>query len=519
MTEPTHKPTKRHPLTWVPSLYFNQGLPNTVVREMGNLFFIAMNVPAQALGIFLGMFQLSWAFKFIWSPLVEMFGTKRGWIRLAQGALALVFVYLVIVAARPHTSQEISLRFPMLEMYSQYSKYAMAFFTLGVLAILFSAAFALDNKRSSTTRALCAGLAGITLVLFIIFRTQIFMAPTVTISNTVWSVFLVLLVIAFLSATQDIAIDGYYLDALTPKDQAAYSGVRVMFFRIAMLVGGGTLVMLGAKRGWPYAFGIGAALFGFFYLYHFIILPPAPKPVRSAGANAPRVTFSEAFSSYLDQKRIILILLFVILFRIDDNFWVPMSKIFLANIGVTVKQLGFLQGYLGVIGAIIGGLAGGFYVAKRGLTRSLWVLGIIQSTNLLLYAWLAFAYPVIKDGSAIAGTRLIHITLFGAHNVHLGLIHVAVINVLENMSIGLGTIAFVNFIMRTCKKEYTAAHYAIATGLMALSSMVANFFSGFLAVELGWLKYFIFCFIAALPGLVVLAFLPLRELEARAAAE
>src|SRR3989339_443538 len=81
MTEPTPKPAKRHPLTWVPSLYFNQGLPNTIVREMGNLFFIAMNVPAQALGIFLGMFQLSWAFKFIWSPLVEMFGTKRGWIR------------------------------------------------------------------------------------------------------------------------------------------------------------------------------------------------------------------------------------------------------------------------------------------------------------------------------------------------------------------------------------------------------------------------------------------------------
>lgn len=499
MSENTTPRTKsRHPALWAPSLYFTEGLPYTVVVEMAPVFFKSIGASLEALGIFQGLFSLPWAFKFLWSPLVELFGTKRRWINIVQALLTLAFIALAVCVAVPQTKELVSMRLLMLNLADNK---ANTMFMLGVLVLLFAFGFGMDTRRGGAVRAVCAALALCAAAMFVMYRSDIFILHSLALPPAIWLAFAVFSLTALFSATQDIAIDGFYLDSLDPRAQAAYSGVRVMFYRVAMVFGSGVLLILAGKHGWALGFGLAAAAFGLLFLLHTWSLPHPAAPVRTVAGSPAAKSFANAFSSWLDQRKIIFILLFIVLFRIDDAFWKPMAKPFLMDIGVSVEQIGWLQGVVGMIATIVGSLAGGVFIARFGLRASLWTLGIIQSTNLLLYAYLAKVFTLAAAGGAIDQS---------------GFVRIAVINALENFSIGLGTIAFVNFLMRTCKKEYTAAHYAIATGLMALSGMMANFFSGFLAAEYGYLKYFVFCFIASIPGLLVLFFLPLREMEAEA---
>ena len=189
--------------------------------------------------------------------------------------------------------------------------------------------------------------------------------------------------------------------------------------------------------------------------------------------------------------------MFILLYRIGDFLWKPMAKPFLMDIGVSVSMIGLIHGTIGIASTIAGSIVGGIFIARKGLTKGLWVLGIIQNVTLLLYAYLAHTFPK------------------AAHLSGAGLAQVACINAFENFAYGLGTIAFVNFLMRTCKKEYTAAHYAIATGLMALASTFASVSSGFLKVSIGPTQFFVFCFLASIPGMIILYFLPLKEMEAK----
>jgi MFS transporter, PAT family, beta-lactamase induction signal transducer AmpG len=517
MAEINDKASQKNPLAWVPTLYFTQGFPYTTVMEMATVFFKTLNVPIEALGIFQGFFGLPWAFKFIWSPLVELAGTKRRWILIMQTLLAATFIGLAAFVFLPanNSTRSLSLFMPNI-----MNNWANAGFTVGIILLMFCIGFGLDKRRSAGTRALCAIIGIGVISAFGLYHSTVFMHETLTLSTTIWILFLFFLLTAFFSATQDIAIDGYYLDVLDPAGQAKYSGARVMFYRIAMVVGGGFLVMLaggggksivwhsmtlpGYLTGWPAAFTLGAALFVLFLIFHYFYLPKHIVPTAQANTGLWKKSFGDAFSTYLDQNRIVIILLFIFLFRIGDYLWKPMSKLFLLDIGVSVGQLGFLQGVIGIIATILGSILGGIYISKRGLTRGLWVLGIIQSVTLLLYAWLALVHKVGPKGTDGLVLNSISST---------GLWHVGVINTFENFAYGLGTIAFVNFLMRTCKKEYYAAHYAIATGIMALATMLASLFSGFLAKEMGYMTFFILCFATSIPGLLLLFFLPLKNME------
>lgn len=504
MSEQPQQAEKRNPNVWVPMLYYTQGFPFSFVTEMAQVLFKMLGVANEALGIFSGVFALPWAFKFLWSPLVELFGTKRRWILAMQGLLVVSFIAVAAVIFLPKSAAVFSLGFVIPNPKSAWTPVL-------ILLLLFSVAFALDARRPAAVRGAftLAGIAG--LALSAIYRSVLYASTTITLTTYIWFVFGILLVAAFLSATHDIAIDGYYLDMLDKKAQATYSGIRVAAYRVAMVVAGGLLVMLAGGlggnnpvaiqkilSGWGVAIATGAALFALFFVFNMIYLPKSTAVSLAKDAAAEKKSYVEAITTYLDQKRIIFILAFIVLFRIGDFLWKPMSKPFLLDIGVTQVQIGFLQGVVGIIATILGSIAGGIYISKRGLTRGLWVLGIIQSLTLLLYAYLAVMHPILPKGGAITSA---------------GFIHVGVINAFENFAYGLGTIAFVNFLMRTCKKEYTAAHYAIATGLMALATAIAGTFSGFIQHEIGYLYFFILCFACSIPGLFVLAFLPLKDME------
>ncbi|HOX27598.1 MAG TPA: hypothetical protein PLQ76_00440 [bacterium] len=480
---------KRNPNLWVPSLYYTQGFPYTLVTEMGQVFFKAIGAPLEALGIFQAALQLPWALKFLWSPLVDLFGAKRNWILAMQVSLTAMMFLLAADVFGPKSASLLQVKLFMPNIW----------LTSVVLLVLFVLAFGLDSRRPAGARAglFAGGAAACGAAVYFMHGNFATPAP-LALPVHIWIAFLCFLAVAVFSATHDISIDGYYLDVLDSAGQAAYSGVRVAAYRAAMVVGGGLLVMLAGKSNWALAFCVGALLFLMVMLFHFYYLP---RPAAITGGGAAAITggekksFARAFTTYLDQKRIVIILLFILLYRVGDFLWKPMAKPFLMDIGVSVVQIGVIQGVLGMIATILGSIAGGIYIAKRGLTRGLWVLGIIQSITLLLYAYLALRFPKTPAISLV------------------GIIEVATVNVFENLAYGLGTIAFVNFLMRTCKKEYTSAHYAIATGLMALASTIASVYSGFLAQKFGYTNFFVFCFISSVPGLFLLALLPLKELE------
>lgn len=488
---PQQQAPRRNPYLWVPSVYFTQGFPYSFVQEMAQVFLKSLGVANEALGIFQGLLGLPWAFKFLWSPLVELFGTRRRWILIMQTLLSALFVVFAILVFFPHKGREISMHLFM-------PNPANAWTSVMILGLLFSVAFGLDSQRPAIVRGGFMAFGAADLVYVAMKSSVFFASSSLTLSTYIWMLFACFLAVAFISATHDIAIDGFYLDCLDKTAQSSFSGVRTAAFRAAMGAASGLLVMLAGKTSWGVAFSAGAALFILFLSFHLWYLPFSP--VSNVNAAGKGKTFTEAFTSYLDQRRIAFVILFIVLYRIGDFFWKPMAKPFLMDIGVTVAQIGFLQGIIGIIATILGSIAGGIYIAKRGLTRSLWVLGIIQSVTLLLYAYLAVVHKVLPKGETIG---------------LIGLWHVGVINAFENFAYGLGTIAFVNLLMRTCKKEYSAAHYAIATGLMALASASAGFFSGFIQKEIGYLYFFILCFACSIPGLAVLLFLPLKEMEAQ----
>jgi len=414
---------------WVSTLYFCEGLPFSIVRLMSSVYFKDLGVPNRLIGLFSSV-GLAWSIKLIWSPLVDLVSTRRRWLLITQGLLVI----------------------------------------------------------SGLVLALTPGLS------FKVEAAMIAMAA-----------------MALLSATQDIAIDGYYLEALNEKDQAEYAGMRVAAYRVAMIVGSGALVALAGLTGWTAGFGAAAVIMGLLLFFHALFLPVLekkqgkgrerngkdnPEQNRDATCKAQALslsTFMEAFTSYLHQPRIILVLLFIMLYKQGDALLFAMNTPFFMDIGVTVPQLGLIAGTIGKIASIGGSIAGGMLMARLGVKKGVWILSFAMNVPIAMYIWLAHE---------------------AAKGQHVSLLLVGTVHSLEQLAAGLGTAAYMVFLMRTCSKKYKAAHYAIATSLMALGMTGAGMVSGYLTEALGYEEFFWVCFAATLPGLLMMWFLPFGRFAA-----
>ena len=332
--------------------------------------------------------------------------------------------------------------------------------------------------------------------------------------------------IAFVSATHDTAIDGFYLDALDKDQQAFFVGVRSTAYKLAWLAGNGGLVFLagflanervintnsdGTKIfgdfqfsifgrafsfqapafGWAVAFAIAAFLFLLIYLFQLWYLPhPAPFS-RGRDRNGAEADFFEAFKSYFTQRRIGWIVFYVLLFRLGDAFMLKMAPPFLMDnsskggLTLSTAQMGILYGTVGVVFLLAGGVLGGFVIAKQGLKKWMWPTALLQNSAIALYWLLAKYRPGIE--------------------------WVYVVNSFEQFSYGLGVSAYTVFLMRTVRPEFKASHYAITTAFMAAGILLPGVMSGYLQVRMGYEGYFLMSFLAAVPGLAAIYFLPLDE--------
>jgi MFS transporter, PAT family, beta-lactamase induction signal transducer AmpG len=283
--------------------------------------------------------------------------------------------------------------------------------------------------------------------------------------------------IAFISATQDIASDAYRTDVLTKLEMGAGAAVFILGYRIALLVAGALALILADRLPWSsvYLVMAGTMVIGIFAT----LFAPEPKQISPPASLVDAVILP--FGEFFQRKGVmqgLLILLFITLYKLGDALLSNMTTPFLLQTGFTKTDIGAIQVGMGLIATIVGALAGGSILSRIGINRSLWVFGILQAVSNLAYFFLAY---VGKNYQAM----------------------VLAINI-EQFCGGLGTAAFVAFLMSLCNQRFSATQYALLSSLMAVSRDILSAPGGAIAAVTGWSTFFLITIVAAVPGLLLL---------------
>jgi PAT family beta-lactamase induction signal transducer AmpG len=301
---------------------------------------------------------------------------------------------------------------------------------------------------------------------------------------------------AFSSATHDIAADGFYLLGLDESKQAAFIGIRSTFYRIAMITGQGTLVVLagtlepkiGIPHAWSITFYVIAVFFFILFLYHRFMLP-YPASDKSTREDKSRGVFSEfarTFVLFFKRKDIWVILLFLLFYRFAEAQLVKLVSPFLLDVrekgglGLSTSEVGIVYGTVGILALTAGGLLGGYVISKKGLRRWLWPMVLIMHIPDLMFVYLSQFQPInfLLINSAVA---------------------------LEQFGYGFGFTAYTMYMIYVSQGEYKTAHYAICTGIMALGMMLPGMISGKIQELIGYQHFFLWVMISTIPGFIVAA--------------
>ena len=305
--------------------------------------------------------------------------------------------------------------------------------------------------------------------------------------------------VAFSSATHDIAADGYYMLALEPHEQAFFVGIRSTFYRISTIAGQGILVMIAGAletstgkipMSWSITFFIMAGLFIAFCLYHKFILPkPASdKPSVTVTASNLMKEFFATFASFFKKKQVAIAILFMLFYRFPEAQLVKLITPFLIDprevggLGLTTTEIGLTYGTIGIIGLTIGGILGGILASRGGLKKWLWPMALIISLPNIAFVYLASVQP--------ESFWVINLCVF-----------------IEQFGYGFGFTAYMLYMIYFSDGEHKTAHYAICTAFMALGMMLPGIAAGWLQEQLGYENFFIWVMICCIGTLVVTAFL------------
>lgn len=381
--------TTKSPWCWIPTLYIAEGLPYFAVNVLTVLMYTNLGIGMTEMALYTGWLYLPWVVKPFWSPFIDLIRTKRWWTLAMQGLLAL--------------------------------------------------------SMAGVGAALCTqGFFAITLVFF-------------------W-------IMAFCSATHDIAADGYYMLELSAHDQAAYVGVRSTFYRIASVLGQGGLVILAGtleKRlgevapAWQIVFISLSLLFACLMMWHTWAMPKpaADKPQEENGSRDIIRGFIHTFATFFSKPGIKGALAFMLLYRLPEAMCIKLVQPFLkaplneGGLALSTSEIGFVNGTIGVIGLLCGGIAGGLAIAAGGLRRWLWPMALSLTMPCVLYCLLAMYQPQ-----------------------QLWLICSAV--GFEQFGYGFGFTAFMLYLIYFSRGESQTSHYAFCTAFMALGMMLPGMGAG-----------------------------------------
>lgn len=407
----------KHPGFWVPSAYFAMGLPFIVIAQASALMYKNMGISDSQIAFWTTWVMLPWTIKFLWSPVLEMYKTKKHFVVLAQFITA--FTFAMVALALP-----------------------------------------LENFFSYTIA--------------------------------------LLIIIAFSGATNDIATDGIYLNELSPKLQAEYVGWQGASYNLAKILTMSGFVYLagqleesiGVVNAWVSVMLIFGGVMAILGLYHLKMLPKGERATDEVKtSNEEHNTLSDVIRTFFQKKNIYWYIAFIILYRFAEGFAIKISPLFFkaevadGGLGLATKQIGMIYGI--AAGAfVLGSILAGYFIAGRGLKRSLMFLCASFNIPFAVYAVLAITQPT-----------------------NLYFIGGAVI--LEYLGYGFGFVGLMLFMMQqVAPGKYKMAHYAFASGIMNLGFMIPSMMSGFISDFLGYKIFFIWVLVATIPSFLAAYFVP-----------
>ena len=397
---------QRNPWTWVPTLYFAEGLPYVAVMTISLVLYKQLGLSNAEITFYTSWLYLPWVIKPLWSPFIDVVKTKRWWITGMQ---------LLIGAA------------------------------FGGVAFTIPTSFWLQGS------------------LFFFW------------------------VMAFSSATHDIAADGFYMLGLDQHQQAWFVGIRSTFYRLATIFGQGVLVMIAGnlqvvfrntiRYSWSLMFYGVAGLFIALWLYHSYILPK-PKDDKGMEKLDGSKLMSElkhtvvTFFTKMPVKEVTIAILFMLLYRMPEGLLAKVSSLFLIDshgaggLGLSPQEYGLVQGTVGIIGLTLGGILGGMAAGKDGLKKWLWPMVFAITIPDFVYVYMSYALP--------DSLLVVNICVF-----------------FEQFGYGFGFTAYMLYLIYFSQGEYKTSHYALCTALMALSMMIPGLFAGALQEAVGYRSFFI----------------------------
>ncbi|MFH7014695.1 MFS transporter [Flavobacterium sp. FlaQc-47] len=408
--------TDNKPWFWIPLLNFASGLPYAVIISVSVIMYKNLGISNEDIGVYTSLLYLPWVIKPLWSPFIELHGTKRKWFLSMQLLISIAF--LIVGFTIP----------------------ASGFFMM-TLAIFWVAAFA--------------------------------------------------------SASNDIASDGFYLLVLPENQQSFFLGIRSTFYRLSMLAGNGLIVLLAGylehkygdnTKAWSYTMIFVGLLMTFITIYNYFSTPRTEINAGEKPKSEEHQNFASIFITFFQKKQIGLVLAFILLFRLGESQLIKMLSPFLIDpknvggMGLDTQDVGIIYGTFGVAALTIGGILGGIAISKQGLTK--WMLPMILAMHL----------PIIG-----------FILLSHFHPSSIYYIYAVVIT--EQFGYGFGFAAFMMYLIYVAEGESKTAHYALATGFMALGMMLPGMVSGYIQEYLGYGNFFIWVFLATIPGIILSRFL------------
>lgn len=420
-----------NPISWVPTVYFAMGLPFIAVNLVSTFMFKDLGISDTQIAFWTSVIMLPWTLKFLWSPFLEMYRTKKFFVVLTQLLSGLLFGIVAF-----------SLKFDYF--------FAIAISTMAVIAVS--------------------------------------------------------------GATHDIACDGVYMAELSPKDQAKYIGVQGAFYNIAKLVANGGLVALagmlaeyfGAVQGrsiqenlfaykdaWMLIYVIISCMLLLLGLYHWKMLPCTQSGATSkrSGKEVLQELWA-VIKNFFTKKHILYYICFIILYRFAEGFVMKIAPLFLRSsrevggLGLSLTEIGTLNGVFGSAAFVLGSLLAGVYVSRNGLKKTLFSLCCVFNFPFVAYTLLAVYQP---------------------ENLYL----IGVGIVFEYFGYGFGFVGLTLFMMQQIAPgKHQMSHYAFASGIMNLGVMLPGMMSGYFSDLLGYRNFFIYVLLAAIPSLLITYFIP-----------
>jgi PAT family beta-lactamase induction signal transducer AmpG len=290
--------------------------------------------------------------------------------------------------------------------------------------------------------------------------------------------------LAFLSATQDIALDAYRRELLSDAELGLGNAIHVNAYRIAGLVPGSLSLILADSLPWDVVFIVTAL----FMLPGIAMTVMVSEPHRAVPPKTLREAVVEPFHEFITRqgwRSALLILAFLFFYKLGDSMCTALATPFYLDMGYSKTDIGLIAKNAGLWPAVIGGMLGGLWMVKIGINRALWLFGVVQLVSIFGFAWLASLGPQESIGAV---ERVSLAWVIG----------------LEALGVGLGTVAFVAYIARTTHPAYTATQFALFTSLMAMPRTFANAATGWLVESMGWTGFFLLCALFAIPGMLLL---------------